>query len=104
MSFLKQLLNPFIEFDEEAKKKEAAKGNTPAATPSAATQPAATSTQPALPSVPPAPPQADVPAHHPLIDGSNNASNTPEQVPTYSPSGTISKPLPEHKQYFEKLI
>jgi predicted nucleic acid-binding Zn-ribbon protein len=26
------------------------------------------------------------------------------QVPTYSPTGTLSGPLPEHQQYFEKLI
>ena len=64
MSFLKQLLTPFVEFDEEAKKKEAAKGNTPAAAPSP-------STQPAQPIVPPdtitAAPGEN--AHHPLIDG-----------------------------------
>jgi hypothetical protein len=106
MSFLKQILTPFIEFDEDAKKKEAAKGNTPAATtPSAMMQPAA-STQPVVP--PPAQPITplpDEPAHHPLINGGDSkTTNTPDQIPTYSPSGTISKPLPEHQQYFEKLI
>jgi len=104
MSFLKQLLTPFVEFDEDAKKKEAAKGNMPAATPPAASQPASASTQPiasTAPSIPPAPVEN---AHHPLIDGGNITGNTSSQVPTYSPSGTISKPLPEHQQYFEKLI
>src|SRR3954454_24223728 len=106
MSFLKQLLTPFVEFDEEAKKKEAAKVNTPS-TPPIAAQPPASSTQPLSPSAQPAAPPPDVNAHHPLIDGGNNAStapNAPDQIPTYSPSGTISKPLPKHQQYFEKLI
>ena len=100
MSFLKQLLTPFVEFDEDAKKKEAAQGNTPAATtPSAATQPVVPSPAQPITSMP------DEPAHHPLIDGEGSkTTNTPDQIPTYSPSGTISKPLPEHQQYFEKLI
>src|SRR5690349_13082887 len=103
MSFLKQLLTPFVEFDEDAKKKEAAKENTPAATsPSSTSQSAAASPQPVIP--PPAQPITpvpDEPAHHPLIDGgAGKTTNRPDQVPTYSPSGTISKPLPEHQQYF----
>ncbi|TKK69289.1 hypothetical protein FC093_08200 [Ilyomonas limi] len=94
MSFLKQLLTPFVEFDEDAKKKEAAKGNTPAA-------PAA---QPAQPAAPATVPPAGENAHHPLIDGESKTPDISNQIPTYSPSGTISKPLPEHQQYFEKLI
>ncbi|MBC7827228.1 MAG: hypothetical protein H7122_05755 [Chitinophagaceae bacterium] len=89
MSFLKQLLTPFIEFDEE-KKKEQAKQNKPVATSSA----------------PVIPPASDEKTDHPLITGSGTAVNvsTPDQIPTYSPAGTIAGPLPEHKQYFEKLI
>jgi len=105
MSFLKQLLTPFVEFDEEAKKKEAAKGNTTAAaTPASQVQPAVPSTQPVTPTAQSVTPVPVENAHHPLIDGDNKVSNTPDQIPTYSPSGTISKPLPEHQQYFEKLI
>src|SRR4051812_33020487 len=99
MSFLKQLLTPFVEFDEDAKKKEeAAKGNKPAAAP----VPPPLSVSPAAQPAPQ--PAADENAHHPLIDGGSKPGNTPEQIPTYSPSGTITKPLPEHQQYFEKLI
>ena len=93
MSFLKQLLTPFVEFDEDAKKKETAKGNQPA--------PAAQPAQTTAPSVVPMP---DENAHHPLVDGSSKKVDTPDQIPTYAPSGTIAKPLPEHQQYFEKLI
>lgn len=49
-------------------------------------------------------PVADENANHPLITGSNNNINTGNQIPTYSPGGTIAGPLPEHQQYFEKLI
>jgi hypothetical protein len=95
MSFLKQLLTPFIEFDED-KKKEQAKPNQPA--------PLQTAAHP----VPNTPPAIDENAQHPLVTDSNS-TNTPtpppaSQVPTYSPSGTLSAPLPEHEQYFEKLI
>lgn len=86
MSFLKQLLTPFIEFDED-KKKEQAKPNEPARSPSA-----------------PVTPSSEEKTEHPLITGSDPAINTPNQIPTYSPTGTIAGPLPEHEQYFEKLI
>ena len=91
MSFLKQLLNPFIEFDED-NKKELAKQNKPP-TPSSApiTQTVAS---------------GDENARHPLITGSDsNVKNIDvSQIPAYSPAGTIAEPLPEHKQYFERLI
>ncbi len=102
MSFLKQLLTPFVEFDEEAKRRKK---------PQRITCPAA---QPAA-----APGQRHRCAsllHHRqtkmhitrLIDGGSNKCamprNSPIQLPTYSPSGTIDKPLPEHQQYFEKLM
>jgi cell division protein FtsB len=98
MSFLKQLLTPFVEFDEN-KKKEQAGGIKPA--PSTPATPS-----PASPAVPP----VDENAQHPLITGTNNPVNVPLQapqaqpLPTYSPSGTLIGPLPEHEQYFEKLI
>jgi len=86
MSFLKQLLTPFIEF-EENKKKELPEQNKPATVASSQVQK----------TIPP----ADENAQHPLI----NSSTTPaDQTPTYSPAGTIAAPQPEHEQYFEKLI
>src|SRR5688500_2351585 len=90
MSFLKQLLTPFIEFDEEKKKEPA------------------TSADPAKAPVPaPALPVTLVPeekVQHPLITDANTNTSTADQIPTYSPGGTIAAPLPEHEQYFEKLI
>lgn len=95
MSFLKQLLTPFVEFDDD-KKKEPPRQNQPAKqAPSAQSTPA------------PAIPAADEKADHPLITGtgtSTSTATTPNQIPTYSPAGTIAGPLPEHQQYFEKLI
>lgn len=98
MSFLKQLLTPFIEFEED-KKKEPPQGNKPVAAP----------LQPSVPPpIPNTPPPVDENAQHPLVTGKGNATapNQPPagQVPTYSPGGTLSGPLPEHEQYFEKLI
>jgi hypothetical protein len=86
MSFLKQLLTPFIEFDEN-KKTEQASHNKPVP-PAAVTK---------------TPTPADENTEHPLITGSVVVSN-PNHIPTYSPGGTIAGPLPEHEQYFEKLI
>lgn len=102
MSFLKQLLTPFVEFDED-KKKEQAGGNPPLATP------AKPAVNPTSSPVPPPVPQIDENAKHPLITGTENAANPPQpspasQTPTYSPSGTLVGPLPEHEHYFEKLI
>lgn len=50
------------------------------------------------------PPLANVPTQHPLVTGSSSAAQVPDQVLTYSPSGTLVEPLPEHVLYFEKLI
>jgi archaellum component FlaC len=56
------------------------------------------------------PPVVDENAQHPLITGTGSPVNVPVQappaqpLPTYSPSGTLIGPLPEHEQYFEKLI
>lgn len=87
MSFLKQLLTPFVEFDED-KKKEQAKPGKPAASPSA----------------PVKQPPGEEETEHPLVTGSGSGANTSNQIPTYSPAGTIARPLPEHVQYFENLI
>jgi uncharacterized protein YukE len=95
MSFLKQLLTPFVEFDDD-KNKQQPKQNMPAPTPASQSTSLQPTTQPTDPAV-------DVNAQHPLITGLGNvvAAN---QVPTYSPGGTLTGPLPEHVQYFEKLI
>ncbi len=86
MSFLKQLLTPFVEFEEnQPKNNDPAKQGKPAPPP-----------QPA--------PAAPVPTEHPLINGSRSTAPEVEQIPTYAPSGTLSAPLPEHVNYFEKLI
>jgi hypothetical protein len=113
MSFLKQLLTPFVEFEDE-NKKDAAKENKTHSTQPNAPQPnsakpaAVTKPTPATPApnvVTTAPAVQPLPqdAHHPLIDGSSStiAAN---QTPTFSPAGTIAGPLPEHQQYFERLI
>src|SRR5690349_9410932 len=97
MSFLKQLLSPFVEFDENKAKQQPVENTT--ATSSATTTPSAAAT-----AVTPAVPVFDENAKHPLITGNDTPVITPTTVPTYSPSGTITEPLPEHQQYFEKLI
>lgn len=86
MSFLKQLLTPFVEFDAD-KKEELAKQNKSPKAPAAAT-----------------PASADEDAQHPLITGANSSVIAANQTPVYSPGGTIAGPLPEHEQYFERLI
>lgn len=94
MSFLKQLLNPFVEFEDD-KKNAGAK----------ATKPVAPAPQ-ARPVAPVPPPPADEKPEHPLITGTTQQppAAAPAPVPTYAPSGTLAGPLPEHVQYFEKLI
>ncbi|PIQ21160.1 MAG: hypothetical protein COW65_10820 [Cytophagales bacterium CG18_big_fil_WC_8_21_14_2_50_42_9] len=99
MSFLKQLLTPFVEFEED-KKKQPAQVNKPAANPTPPTTPAKSAASPVSPAIPP----ADENAQHPLINGSAPVVNTPTQVPTYAPGGTLTGSLPEHEQYFERLI
>lgn len=94
MSLLKHLLNPFVEFDED-KKDDQPKENkqvTPHVMPvqSAAPQPANTT--------------IDIHAQHPLITDNKSIAIATSQVPTYSPAGTLAGALPEHTQYFEKLI
>lgn len=94
MSFLKQLLNPFIEFDEAQKKQ--------GAQPQKSAAPAPVVPQPKQAPAATEPPQ---PTEHPLITG--GVAPPPaaaSQLPTYAASGTMSAPLPEHVAYFEKLV
>jgi hypothetical protein len=95
MSFLKQLLTPFVEFEDDSKQG-------PAKPIPAVTAPA---TAPATPSfLPPPLPAIPENAQHPLINGPAAPVTIPDHVPTYSAGGTITEPLPEHQQYFERLI
>lgn len=90
MSFLKQLLTPFVEFDKDVKKGVAKQNKPPTVD--------ATGVVPQTQAV-------DENAHHPLIGDVKNPIVPPvNQTPTYSPGGTITEPLTEHEQYFEKLI
>lgn len=98
MSFLKQLLTPFVEFDEDKKKEPAKENKTPA-----------TPVTPVIPPVATSVPPADENAHHPLVTDTSSQVKTPNQtpvnqIPTYSAGGTLTGPLPEHEQYFERLI
>jgi hypothetical protein len=91
MSFLKQLLNPFVEFEEDKQKDEGAKK-----------KPSAPSST-AFPRAPlPTTPEGNV--SHPLIDNPKAVKDPADQTPTYNPSGTLAIALPEHVQYFERLI
>ncbi|TGE03848.1 hypothetical protein [Hymenobacter fodinae] len=94
MSFLKQLLTPFVEFEDESKQK-----------PAKPTPPVPAPAEPTSPSfLPPAVPAAPENAQHPLINGPTAPITIPDHVPTYSAGGTITEPLPEHAQYFERLV
>lgn len=96
MSFLKQLLNPFVEFDADKKETSPQPGSPVAPAPPPAT-PVATP--------PPANTAAPQPTEHPLIsENKPTTQGSQVQVPTYSPSGTLIEPLPEHVQYFERLV
>jgi hypothetical protein len=84
MSLLKQILSPFVEFEDD-KKKEPVKESTPPAAPATLA------------------PVNEENAQHPLITGVN--ANAPMQAPaTTTPRSFSAAPLPEHVQYFEKLI
>ncbi|HTE25183.1 hypothetical protein [Flavitalea sp.] len=122
MSFLKQLLTPFVDFSDDEKKKAAANkptGNQQADNKQAGNQQSGPGQQQAptqkqtvnqttqagqsIPgnagSQPP-----DVPAVHPLVTGYTAPTQALKQVPVYAQDGTITGPMPEHEQYFEKLI
>jgi hypothetical protein len=89
MSFLKQLLTPFVDFEEDKdhKPENPVKG---AKSFSSGNERAT--------------PVSDENARHPLINESPGGIDATDQVPTYSPAGTIAGPLPEHEKYFDKLI
>lgn len=82
MSLLKQMLSPFVEFEEDKKK------------------------EPVQENKPPVVPEYNAPIEengtHPLITGAY--ANAATQTQTAAPRSVISSPLPEHVQYFEKLI
>jgi hypothetical protein len=90
MSILKQILSPFVEFEEDKKKGWVKENKTPV-TP--------TSTAPVV----------EENVEHPLITGTNTVVNVaaPAQSqprPSTTHAGPLTTPLPEHDQYFEKLI
>ena len=99
MSFLKQLLTPFVEFEDETKQGPA-KPNSPVTAPASPVVPAPSTDFFPAPAVPAVPENAQ----HPLINGPAAPITIPDHVPTYSAGGTITGPLPEHEQYFERLI
>ena len=126
MSFLKQLLTPFVDFSDDEKKKAAANqppGNKqtgkeqPVPGPPGGTNQKQTVNQTRQPgqsdtgnaagqsnkgsdgSQP-----SDVPVVHPLVTGNTAPTQALKQVPVYGQDGTITGPMPEHEQYFEKLI
>ncbi|MBA4140798.1 MAG: hypothetical protein H0X70_09905 [Segetibacter sp.] len=82
MSLLKQILSPFVEFEDD-KKKEPVKETKPPVTPGYST-----------------PVEENV--EHPLITGANVTPPTPSQ--TTALRNSLTTALPEHEQYFEKLI
>lgn len=82
MSLLKQILSPFVEFEGD-KKKEPVKETRPPVTPSYN-----------------APIEENV--QHPLFTGTNVTAFSPK--PTATAGTNTTQVLPEHKQYFEKLI
>jgi hypothetical protein len=91
MSFLKQLLSPFVEFEDD-KKSEQPKENQQALT---GAGPVDVSSAQQIP--------LDPNAHHPIIDGPDNIKPV-DTVLNYSPAGTLAAPLPEHVKYFEQLV
>ncbi|MEJ7914191.1 MAG: hypothetical protein WKF70_13610 [Chitinophagaceae bacterium] len=86
MSFLKQLLTPFVAFDEDGKEVKPKSGQM--------VSPPVGSTNPGLR------PEENI--QHPLVTAVPLVPAA--QVPTYSPGGTITGPMPEHQQYFEQLV
>ncbi|HEX8349419.1 MAG TPA: hypothetical protein VF598_05635, partial [Hymenobacter sp.] len=89
------MLTPFVEFENDPKPGPATP-NPPVTAPAAA---------PATPSfLPPPVPAVPENVQHPLVNGPATPITIPDHVPTYSAGGTITGPLPEHEQYFERLI
>jgi hypothetical protein len=88
MSFLKQILSPFIEFDDPKKpeKEKEQPFRADVLQPKAATGPQGEDTT------------------HPLINTPGVIRERVDQTPEFSPGGVMEKPLAEHVVYFEKLI
>jgi chromosome segregation ATPase len=82
MSFLKQILSPFVEFEDD-KKTEQSKETSP-------------------PAVPPYSAPVEENVEHPLFTGSD--ASAPAQGYKVTPRSSNTTALPEHQQYFEKLI
>ncbi len=82
MSFIKQILRPFVEFEEDKKIEPLKETKTPV--------------------VPNYSAPAEENVEHPLITGS--AATIPTQRQAVTPLSGITATLPEHDQYFEKLI
>ncbi|MDQ3292545.1 MAG: hypothetical protein M3Q05_14755 [Bacteroidota bacterium] len=98
MSFLKQLLTPFVEFEDDKKKAQENKPAAPPANPVFSPPASVVSGQNSTPPVP------DLNAQHPLITVNSVPLPAANQTPTFSPEGTLIGPMPEHEQYFERLI
>jgi hypothetical protein len=92
MSFLKQILSPFIEFDDQKKAAEEEDQQPAPATRANVRAPKVATTSP------------DENATHPLINSPGVIKERVDQTPGFSPGGVLEKPLPEHVAYFEKLI
>jgi hypothetical protein len=90
MSFLKQILSPFIEFDDQ-KTKEEKERPSPDHRASVPTPKVATNSE-------------DENATHPLVNTPGAIKERVDQTPGFSPGGVLEKPLPEHVAYFERLI
>ncbi|MEJ7767042.1 MAG: hypothetical protein WKF89_04475 [Chitinophagaceae bacterium] len=87
MSLLKQILSPFVEFEDEKNKQPGE--NRPVAKPRPGIEP-----DYSLP--------VNEKVEHPLINGP--ATTVSAQLPSNALPGSFSGPLPEHRQYFETLI
>jgi len=89
MSFLKQILKPFVEFDEKAQPQSGKEIKTTVPSPA-----------PSSSQVSSAPEKAE----HPLVTGDEKRDTLSRQTLGYAPGGTLSVPLPEHETYFNQLI
>ncbi|MEP6736393.1 MAG: hypothetical protein ABJA70_12780 [Chryseolinea sp.] len=109
MSFLKQLLSPFIEFDEQKNAQTKSSGPPPPATKTAQTSEPASAPKSVAPpsskvSAAPLPTaQGSQQVEHPLIPNNKTGIDLNE-TPKYSPSGMLTGPLQQHEKYFEELI